>query len=162
MASQPTSQHQPPPTSPSASQPDAIKCASSPIQSSPKHPEYPSKLQKQMKTKGFHEFLLCQPGRLQHPFWMSKASKVTSSDLQRQLRSSQAHPKCSLEPPKMTPKVPMWTHGANVSALSAQKILLPIPRTLSDKGTDIFFSKADNQDQEGSLRTDLEVIWIWI
>ena len=101
-----------PPASPSVSQPSAIQCPSSSAKSSSRLPKSPSSPQGPLKTNGFHEFLLCQPGCLQHPFWMPKASKVTPSDLQRQPRSSQAHPKCSLEAPKVIPNAPMCTHGA--------------------------------------------------
>ena len=119
VASQPPSQPQPPPASPPASQPAAIQCARNRIQSSSKLPKSPSKLPKSPsnlpkppKTNGFHRFLLCQPGRLPHPFWMPEAPKVPPSDLQRQSRSSQAHPKCSLEAPQVTPNTPIWTHCA--------------------------------------------------
>ena len=112
VVSQPPRQHQPLPASPSASQPADIQCASSSVQSSSKLAESPSKPKKPMKNNGFHLFLLCQPGCLQHPFWIPKSSKLTPSDLQRQSRSSQAHPKCSLEAPKVTGNTPTWSHGA--------------------------------------------------
>ena len=133
VASQPPSQPQPPPASPPASQPAAIQCARNRIQSSSKLPKSPSKLPKSPsnlpkppKTNGFHRFLLCEPGRLQHPFWMPEAPKLTPSDFQRQSRSSQAHPKCSLEAPKLTPNTPIWSHGAQ-SELNLSPVALKDP-----------------------------------
>ena len=112
VASQPPSHHQPPPASPPASQPSAIQCASNSIQSSSKPPELPSSLPSALKIDGFQLFLLCQSSRLQHQFWMPKSSQLTPSDLQRQSGSSQAHPKWSLEAPKMSPNTPIWSHDA--------------------------------------------------
>ena len=108
---QPASQPAPATTSQPASQPAAIQRASSSAKSSSKIPKSPSSRPKPMKTYGFHRFLLCQPGRLQHEFLMPKAPQVTPSDIQRQSRSFQAHPKCSLEAPKVTPNIPIWSHG---------------------------------------------------
>ena len=112
VASQPPSQHQPTPASQSASQPAAIQCTSNSVQSSCKLPESPSSPAKALKAKGFHRFLLCQPGRLQHQLSMPKPSKVTPSDPQGQSRSSEGDSKCSLEEPKVTPNSSIWSHGA--------------------------------------------------
>ena len=101
MVSQPPSQPQPPPAVRSASQPAAIQCASSSVQSYPMLPESPSSLPKPLKSNGFIRFLLCQPGRRQHSFWMPEAPKVTPSDLKIDPRSSQAFPKWSLQTPKV-------------------------------------------------------------
>ena len=43
---------------------------------------------------------------------MPKAPNLTPSDPQRASRSSQAHPKCSLEAPKVTPNTPIRSHWA--------------------------------------------------
>ena len=67
-------------------------------------------LSKPLKTNSFQWFLLRQPGDLQHPFWMPEAPRLTPNDFQRQSRSSQAHPKCSLEAPKVIPNAPIWSH----------------------------------------------------
>ena len=98
--------------SPSASQPAAIQCASNSVQSPSKLPGSPSKPQKPMNTNIFHWLLPCQPGCLQHPFWMPEPSKVIPSDVKMESTGSQALPKWSLETPTMIANAPMWTHGA--------------------------------------------------
>ena len=147
VASQPPSQHQPPPASPSASQPAAIQCARNPIQSSSKIPESPSSHPKPMKTKSVHRFLLCQSGRLQHPFWMPEASKVTPSGPQMESRSSQALPKWSLEAPKVTPAAPICSNGTQCAPIvdpGIPKIHPKPPKMLqkwSQKLRKLFFSR---------------------
>ena len=122
MASQPPSQHRPPPATPSASQPAAIQCASSSVHSSSKLPGSPSNLPKRLKANNLHMFLLCQPGRLQHPFWMTEASKVTPSDFKTGSRSSQALPEWSLQALKVTLAAPVYPNGAQCTAIVSKGI----------------------------------------